>query len=354
MTSPFERRYQVFISSTYTDLQDERKAVMQSILEMDCFPAGMELFPAADESAWRFIERAIRESDFYLVVIGARYGSRDESGLSFTEREYDLAVELKKPVLAFLHGEPGKIAQEKADLKEQDRIALAEFRAKVERRLCDHWNNPDQLRARVMAGLTNLRKSYPQGGWVRAGEFAVPELERDLERTRRELAEAKALLRDRERARGPMDSDPESVRNSVDWAEDAKMVVSVAIPEAKARVVNGRTLPGHPARVEAMVQSANWSTLFKHLGPRLAERNQETSSLGKLLRDQVALPQEGAQRGRPGHSYSVPTIELDRLLWQLRFFGLIQLEQGMWRLTKAGWTELEKLLVAPPAPSEEG
>lgn len=44
-----DKRYQVFISSTYVDLQEERQSVLQTLMEMDCIPAGMELFPAADE-----------------------------------------------------------------------------------------------------------------------------------------------------------------------------------------------------------------------------------------------------------------------------------------------------------------
>ena len=38
-------RYQVFVSSTYEDLKEERAEVMQALLELDCIPAGMELFP---------------------------------------------------------------------------------------------------------------------------------------------------------------------------------------------------------------------------------------------------------------------------------------------------------------------
>jgi hypothetical protein len=68
-------RYQVFVSSTYQDLQEERAEVMQALLELDCMPAGMELFPAASEDQWRWIKRVIDESDYYLVIIGGKYGS---------------------------------------------------------------------------------------------------------------------------------------------------------------------------------------------------------------------------------------------------------------------------------------
>jgi hypothetical protein len=52
-----EKRYQVFVSSTFTDLIDERRAVMQALLELDCIPAGMELFPASTDDQWTLIQR---------------------------------------------------------------------------------------------------------------------------------------------------------------------------------------------------------------------------------------------------------------------------------------------------------
>lgn len=47
-----DKRYQVFISSTFRDLQQERQAVLRAVLELDHMPAGMELFPAGDDAAW--------------------------------------------------------------------------------------------------------------------------------------------------------------------------------------------------------------------------------------------------------------------------------------------------------------
>lgn len=42
-------RYQVFVSSTYSDLKEERSKVIKGIMDLDCIPAGMEMFPAIDE-----------------------------------------------------------------------------------------------------------------------------------------------------------------------------------------------------------------------------------------------------------------------------------------------------------------
>src|SRR5215467_9172009 len=102
-----DKRYQVFVSSTYADLQEERQEVMQALLELDCIPAGMELFPAANEDQWTLIKRVIDDCDYYLVVIAGRYGSIGPDGLSYTEMEYRYAIEKNKPVIGFIHKNRG-------------------------------------------------------------------------------------------------------------------------------------------------------------------------------------------------------------------------------------------------------
>ncbi len=98
-----ERKYQVFISSTYTDLRAEREQVLRGLLETDCIPIGMELFPPTDEAQWQYIKRVINQCDYYLLILAGRYGSIDpDTGLSYTEKEYMYAEALGKPILAFL------------------------------------------------------------------------------------------------------------------------------------------------------------------------------------------------------------------------------------------------------------
>jgi hypothetical protein len=58
-----EKKYQIFISSTYTDLVDERDMVTKAILEMSHIPVGMEMFSAGDEQQWQIIQRQIDVSD---------------------------------------------------------------------------------------------------------------------------------------------------------------------------------------------------------------------------------------------------------------------------------------------------
>lgn len=99
-----DKRYQVFISSTFADLEDERKEVMEAIIDLNCFPAGMEMFPAVDMQQFEYIKNIIEESDYYVLIIAGKYGSLDSDGISFTEKEYDYACEKKIPILAFIRG----------------------------------------------------------------------------------------------------------------------------------------------------------------------------------------------------------------------------------------------------------
>ena len=109
--------------------------MIQALLELDCFPAGMELFPASDDERWELITNVIDDSDFYVVIIGGRYGSVDTEGISYTEREYDYAVEAKKPILGFLHRDPGEIAQKYTENDPNLRNRLEVFRTKVGQRM---------------------------------------------------------------------------------------------------------------------------------------------------------------------------------------------------------------------------
>ena len=101
-----DKRYQVFVSSTYQDLQEERQEVMQALLGLYCIPSGMELFPAANEDQWTLIKGVIDDCDYYIVIVGGRYGSVGPEGISYTEMEYRYALKRGKPIIAFLHKNP--------------------------------------------------------------------------------------------------------------------------------------------------------------------------------------------------------------------------------------------------------
>jgi hypothetical protein len=166
--SGMRKRYQVFVSSTYEDLQAERQQVMHALLELDCIPAGMELFPAANESQWSLIQRVIAESDYYVLVLAGRYGSCGSDGMGYTEKEYRYATSVGKPIIAFLHKDPESIPVKYSEKTARGRAKLEAFRSLVTERLCKFWSGPADLRAVVSTSLFQLIRSDPAIGWLRA------------------------------------------------------------------------------------------------------------------------------------------------------------------------------------------
>lgn len=126
-----DKKYQIFVSSTFADLVEERQGVSRAILDMGHIPAGMEMFPAADMEQLAYIKKVIDECDYYVLIVGARYGSTDAEGVSYTEREYDYATLSGKTVLAFVHRDMDAIALGKTDKDENKRLSLTKFIQKV-------------------------------------------------------------------------------------------------------------------------------------------------------------------------------------------------------------------------------
>jgi hypothetical protein len=169
MTASIDQRHQVFISSTYTDLIEERKAVTEVLLRMRCLPAGMEMFPASNEEQLQMIKRVIDDCDYYLVIVAARLGSLTEQGISYTESEYDYAVATGVPVLGFIHQSPETIAANRAEATPAARRKLEAFRTKVMNgRVVSFYSTPADLATKVSVAVAEARLTTPRDGWVRA------------------------------------------------------------------------------------------------------------------------------------------------------------------------------------------
>lgn len=192
-----DKRYQVFVSSTYTDLVDERHSIMLTLMKMDCIPAGMEHFPAADEEQWNFIKRIIDYSDYYLLIIGGRYGSLDNDGLSFTEKEYNYAVEKNIKVVALIHGSPETLTFQNSEQDPALREKLQAFRDRVKtKRLVEFWTNPSELPGKVALGIMNARTMHPATGWVRADKITNEENLNEIIKAKNEIENLNKIILD--------------------------------------------------------------------------------------------------------------------------------------------------------------
>jgi len=181
-------KYQVFVSSTYEDLKAEREVVVKAVLEMGHIPVGMEMFSAADQQQWQIIQRHIESSDYYVVIVAHRYGSLDDDGRSFTEKEYDYAVERRIPVLGFVIADSAAWPADRSDKAPKAKKALDRFKAKVKTRYISYWSSEKDLYGRVSVALTKQITAQPGTGWIRGDQAAGPEVLAELTRLTRENA----------------------------------------------------------------------------------------------------------------------------------------------------------------------
>ena len=172
-----DKIYQVFVSSTFADLKEARKKVAIALQSMNCTTMGMERFPAIDEDQFDYIKSVIDKCDYYVLILGARYGTISNDGISYTEKEYNYAVSKKIPVIAFPHSNPDSISS-LTDPNKRAAKKLAAFREKVLKgRIVKFWENADDLATNVAISLRETMAKFPMPGYIRNHESQV-EIER--------------------------------------------------------------------------------------------------------------------------------------------------------------------------------
>ncbi|MBN7837111.1 DUF4062 domain-containing protein [Stenotrophomonas maltophilia] len=200
-----DRKLQVFVSSTFTDLISERQAAVSAILKAGHIPAGMELFTAGDQSQMEIIRRWIDESDVYMLILGGRYGSIEPtSGLSYTELEFDYAVSKSKPLFAVVMKDGSLNAKVKAHglsvAETENPAALKAFREKVLSNVSSFFEDEKDIRLCVFETLPLLADNKALVGWVRGDQIidSTP-FRLQNESLQKELEEVKAKLAAAER-----------------------------------------------------------------------------------------------------------------------------------------------------------
>ena len=176
------KKYQVFISSTYADLAEERKKILDVLLMADCIPAGMEAFVAADIEQFEVIKKVIDLCDYYVLIIGKRYGSiHPDTGKSYTEMEYDYAIEQGIPVLVFAIDENIELASDKVETDKNKIEKLKMFRTKaMTNRLASIWATPEDLTGKLAISIMKARTEIKRPGWQRAVDFDEASLRREI------------------------------------------------------------------------------------------------------------------------------------------------------------------------------
>jgi hypothetical protein len=262
MTDRIHRRYQVFVSSTFQDLQDERQEVMQALLELDCIPAGMELFPAANQDQWTLIKRVIDDCDYYIVISAGRYGSLGPDGIGYTEMEYRYAIQQGKPVIGFLYRDLARLETGRSESSDVGKASLQTFRNLVQSKHVRYWESAAELGSQVSRSVVRLIRDEPAIGWIKASALPSEDTTRELLDLRKRIEELEGEL---SRARFSAPAGSERLAQG-----DDELIVRMRLP---GHVFDSEN--DHDGRIRYGF-STTWSAVFSTVAPLMIH---ETSDL---------------------------------------------------------------------------
>lgn len=189
------KKYQIFISSTYKDLIQARKKVSDAILKSYHFPVGMELFSAGDKSQWEVITKIIDKTDYYILILGHRYGSLSPEGIGYTEMEYNYAKSLGIPVLSFIRHDDVATKQYERESDPELIEKLEIFRKNaMANKMCDFWETEEDLESKILMALYKSFATNPRTGWVRGDQAINPEIANEIALLTKENRELKNKL----------------------------------------------------------------------------------------------------------------------------------------------------------------
>lgn len=151
----------VFVSSTFQDLKTERKAVWEVLGTLDVLVRGMEQFGARPAAPLETCLVEVDQSDIYVGLVGFRLGSvESQSGKSFTQLEYERAVQTSKQVLIYLIDEENALVPHKFIDKGEGREKLEAFKKKLrEKHTVETFVNAKDLAEKLGR---DLRTRVPQ------------------------------------------------------------------------------------------------------------------------------------------------------------------------------------------------
>jgi|GEM_PF-432636 len=147
----------VFISSTARDLPEHRKEIMDACLRQGMFPVMMEHLPASDTEAIALSLQMVDKADIYIGVLAHRYGDVPQGqDISFTEMEYNRAMDRKIPRLLFVIGKDHPVGAGDVEIENLEKLKAFKDRVAKEN-IVNFFNSPADLRNHAINSLSKLR-----------------------------------------------------------------------------------------------------------------------------------------------------------------------------------------------------
>ncbi len=324
-----KKKLQVFISSTYIDLIDERQSAVQAVLDSGHIPAGMELFKAGNETQLETIYRWIDSSDVYMLILGGRYGSVDiETQKSYTRLEYEYALEKGIPIFSvvltdeFLKTKSLVLEKEKV-YEQSNKEKYNDFKDLVLSKIVRMVNDSKDIMLAVHTTLHDFLEDYDLVGWIRENELeANTELLNQINEMNKENRQLHEII-----------TDIRSELNAVNSTFESNLVFEGGIVTILGSYTESSgTGYNIKHRTRNITKDITWDELFLLWSPRLTATLNSVSAKHQLeycLRDYV------------GRSFSLNDNQFHKIKIQYSALGLLNYRES--RTTKGGTAEFISL-----------
>src|SRR5690606_35172587 len=107
-----------------------------------------------DQQQLDYIKRIIDRSDYYIIIVGRRYGSLSDHELIFAEDVFAYARSKDIPILAFLPEKPGHATGGAIEPEPPLKERLDTFKARLSTsRIVEFWSNENDLCMKAMMAV---------------------------------------------------------------------------------------------------------------------------------------------------------------------------------------------------------
>ena len=267
-----------------------------------------------------YVSDLIKQCDYYIVIVAGRYGSLTTEGVSFTQKEYEFAVQNGIPTIAFVHATPEELPLKKVDTDPRQKKRLDDFTQKLKKRLCKEWHNADELGAVVSRSLTQLIKREPRAGWIRASDTRSVEDATEIINLNKRIKELEERLK---RYEGVGVSDVSMLCDGEDLFEfDYTFNVCTNAKEYYGKEI----LKNHRER-----GTLSWNKIFSAIAPHIMSAARETSvknALSQLLKVECeASIAVKLKQGEYLDGFKLMSLSFDVIKVQLQALGLITINR---------------------------
>jgi hypothetical protein len=182
------RTYKAFVSSTYLDLKEHRKHVIDALRKAGIHVDSMEDWTADDNEPQAVSQKRVEGCDLCVLLVGLRRGHVPHgSSLSITQMEYEAARNLNMKILVYLFDDRGDYLWPRRFDELQTEAGIRAWRQELgQRHVCTFFDHdPKTLGEKVLAAVSRWLQEKEEVSAPRPAGYAPLDFTAFLEEKRR-------------------------------------------------------------------------------------------------------------------------------------------------------------------------